>query len=108
MSPRAACRLERLGFSAVYDYVAGKADWLAAGLATERNTPARRVLDAADLEPLTCAVDERADVAVDRMRSAGQNSCVVLDPSGVVLGRLRLERLREGELGLVDDVMEPG
>ena len=32
MSPRAAWRLESLGFSHVYDYVAGKIDWLAAGL----------------------------------------------------------------------------
>lgn len=29
MSPRAACRLEQLGFSDVYDYVGGKTDWLA-------------------------------------------------------------------------------
>ena len=32
MSPRAAWRLEAAGFSPVYDYVAGKADWLAADL----------------------------------------------------------------------------
>ena len=32
MSPRAAWRLESLGFTAVYDYVAGKADWFARGL----------------------------------------------------------------------------
>jgi hypothetical protein len=35
MSPRAACRLELLGFTRVYDYVAGEADWLAHGLPTE-------------------------------------------------------------------------
>src|SRR6516162_4380923 len=32
MSPRAAWWLEAAGFSPVYDYVAGKADWLAADL----------------------------------------------------------------------------
>src|SRR5262249_13063891 len=32
MSPRAAWRLEAAGFGPVYDYVAGKADWLAADL----------------------------------------------------------------------------
>ncbi|MEE9248155.1 MAG: rhodanese-like domain-containing protein, partial [Dehalococcoidia bacterium] len=32
MSPRAAARLETLGFTKVYDYVAGKSDWLAAAL----------------------------------------------------------------------------
>ena len=35
MSPRAACRLQTLGFTNVYDYVLGKADWLAHGLPTE-------------------------------------------------------------------------
>src|SRR6516162_6123417 len=32
MSPRAAWRLEAAGFGPVYDYAAGKADWLAADL----------------------------------------------------------------------------
>ena len=35
MSPRAACRLELLDVAQVYDYVAGKADWLAHGLPTQ-------------------------------------------------------------------------
>ena len=35
MSPRAAWRLESLGFGDVYDYVAGKVDWMAAGLPIE-------------------------------------------------------------------------
>ena len=35
MSPRAAWRLEATGFGPVYDYVAGKADWLAADLPFE-------------------------------------------------------------------------
>ncbi|TVQ33469.1 MAG: rhodanese-like domain-containing protein [Geminicoccaceae bacterium] len=30
-SPEAAARMEALGYTRVYDYVAGKADWLAAG-----------------------------------------------------------------------------
>ena len=35
MSPRAACRLEAIGFGEVYDYTAGMADWKAAGLDVE-------------------------------------------------------------------------
>ena len=35
MSPRAAWRLEAAGFAPVYDYVAGKSDWLAADLPFE-------------------------------------------------------------------------
>jgi hypothetical protein len=32
MSPRAAWRLEGLGFERVYDYVPGESDWFASGL----------------------------------------------------------------------------
>ncbi len=35
MSPRSAWRLEGAGFGAVYDYAAGKSDWLAADLPFE-------------------------------------------------------------------------
>jgi hypothetical protein len=41
MSPRAACRLAALGFAEVYDYVAGKVDWLARNLPVE-GTDARQ------------------------------------------------------------------
>ena len=54
MSPRAAWRLERLGFE-VYDYAAGKVDWLAAGMPTVRAAPSeRRALEQADRNPTTC------------------------------------------------------
>ncbi len=39
MSPRAACRLEALGFEQVYDYVLGIADWKAAGIPIEGDAP---------------------------------------------------------------------
>jgi hypothetical protein len=35
MSPRVASRLEALGFTDVYDYVAGIADWASVGLPIE-------------------------------------------------------------------------
>ena len=49
MSPRAACRLERLGLERVYDYVAGIADWKAAGLPVEGTAPGyQQVADATE------------------------------------------------------------
>src|SRR5207248_2978064 len=42
MSPRAACRLDTLGFREVYDYLPGKAEWLGHGLATEGPGPEER------------------------------------------------------------------
>ena len=38
MSPRAACRLDALGFNQVYDYTLGFADWKAAGEPIEGTT----------------------------------------------------------------------
>ena len=41
MSPRAAWRLESIGFTRAYDYVAGKADWGSFGLPLEGTKGAR-------------------------------------------------------------------
>jgi CBS domain-containing protein len=92
MSPRAAWRLEAAGFGPVYDYAAGKTDWLAAdlpfggtaklagmftrrGVATaEESTPAAealRLLDAQAFGPL-----------------------VVLNPAGVVMGAAHRDALK--------------
>ena len=55
MSPRAACRLETLGFEHVYDYVPGKADWLARALRTEgEDTDQPRVGPLARGDVVTC------------------------------------------------------
>jgi hypothetical protein len=58
MSPRAAWRLERLGFGPVFDYTLGKVDWMAAGLPTVRaDLSVRRVIDEIDRDPRTCPPD---------------------------------------------------
>ena len=55
MSPRAACRLESLGFGQVFDYVPGKADWMAAGLAMEGPlAEGPRAGDVMRTDPPTC------------------------------------------------------
>ena len=41
MTPRAAARLETLGFQKVYDYQGGKLDWLGAGLPREGEDAAK-------------------------------------------------------------------
>ena len=102
MSPRAAWRLERLGFSPVYDYVAGKVDWMAAGLPTVRaHRRERRALDVADREPPTCTPDTPV-----RELPAGR-AVVVVNDTGIVLGRVsRDPDERSGPTA--DDVMAPG
>jgi CBS domain-containing protein len=106
MSPRAAWRLERLGYGPVYDYAAGKVDWMAAGLATVRADPSvRRALDDADRDPPTCGPDDLVDHAVER----GQGeTLVVVNEQRIVLGRLRVSTAPAGRETRVEDVMEAG
>ena len=108
MSPRAAWRLEALGFSSVYDYTGGKADWLAAGLPTERRSPAApRVSLTMETDVPVCSPDEPATNALDRARAAGWGICVVLNDAGVVHGRLTMGTTATGG-SRAADVMEPG
>jgi rhodanese-related sulfurtransferase len=105
MSPRAAWRLERIGFGPVYDYAAGKVDWIAAGLPTVRaNTSERRALDATDRDPPTCRPDDRvADIAI-----LNERSVVVVNERGIVLGRVSSGRIDSTPASTAEEVMEPG
>src|SRR6516162_7999408 len=88
MSPRAAWRLEQLGFEQAYDYTAGKIDWIAAGWPTEGPGPAEpRVLAEIDRNVPTCRLDEEVDAARRRLGPA-TTWCVVVNDRGVVAGRL--------------------
>jgi CBS domain-containing protein len=101
MSPRAAWRLERLGFSPVYDYVAGKVDWMAAGLPTVRaDATERRALDAVDPNPATCAPNTPA-----RSLPAGEE-VIVVNHERIVLGRVRAGA--QPPDATAEDVMTPG
>jgi rhodanese-related sulfurtransferase len=99
-SARAAWRLSSLGFTQVYRYSAGKADWLANGLpveGTEAQIP--RAGDLADLDVPTCKRGERIAEVKARVQKEGWNTCVVVNDQMVVLGLLRaidLERANQG------------
>src|ERR671930_715517 len=89
MSPRAACRLEALGFEHVYDYVPGKADWLARGLPREgEKAGERRAVDAAQAV-VTCAPSERVDAVRAQVAGSAFGFALVVAEGGTVLGRLR-------------------
>jgi hypothetical protein len=94
MSPRAAWRLESLGFTSVYDFVPGKAAWLAMGLPREgRSTDVPNAGEVADPDVPTCLLSERIGEVRGRMTTGNHDICVVLHPEGVVMGRLRGEAL---------------
>jgi Mg/Co/Ni transporter MgtE len=109
MSARAAWRLESLGFREVYDYVAGKQDWLAAGLATEGQfADVPRAGDVARDDVPTCGLDERLGDVAERVRMAGWDTCVAVNEERVVLGLLRPKHLsKEPDLS-VAEAMSPG
>ncbi len=106
MSPRAAARLETLAFHDVYDYVAGKADWGAAGLplagATEH--AGDRVVGGVP----TCGLGERLRAVQERVRASGWDSCFVVTDDGVVLGRLGGSALSRTDDVVVEEAMAPG
>lgn len=109
MSPRAACRLEQLGFERVYDYVGGIADWKAAGLPVEGSRPrSLRVADATTERAPTCDVGEKVGEVRDRAQAAGWDTCVVVAGDSVVVGRLRAPAWDTKVEATVGEVMEPG
>jgi CBS domain-containing protein len=109
MSPRAAWRLEQLGFTAVYDYTAGKVDWLAAGQPTEGPGPAAaRVLSVLDSDVPTCRLDAEAGEAARLAQRAGWSVCVVVNDARVVAGRLRVDKIAADDRRRAEEAMEAG
>lgn len=109
MSPRAACRLERLGFTEVYDYIAGIADWKAAGLPTDGAAiPVQRVGDATRPDIPTCSPDDTMVDARSSTFDAGWDECVVIDCDSIVIGRLRGNAWEADDTATVEPIMESG
>ena len=109
MSPRAACRLETLGFEQVYDYVAGKSDWLGRGLPTEGEEADRpRVGALARDDVVTCALDERMGDVAKRVEASPYGFALVVAADGTLLGRLRRNVLQGDPDSVAEAVMESG
>jgi CBS domain-containing protein len=109
MAPRAASRLESLGFDEVYEYRAGKLDWLAAGLPTEgENSRRPRAGDVASKDIIVCGLQDRLSDVRDRAAAAGRDVAVVVDAEQVVLGLLRPKQLEMDPDLPVEKAMHPG
>ena len=91
MSPRAAWRLEEAGFGPVYDYAAGKADWLAADLLFEGTAKLAGMFTRRGV----ATVGERtpAGPALRLLDTQGFGPLVVLNTAEVVMGTVYRDRL---------------
>lgn len=110
MSPRAACRLDALGFTHVHDYVAGKVDWLARNLPVEgtgADTPTigRHLRH----DVVTAALHDTVTGLRDRVTRSRYDFALVTSAEGMLLGRLRGTALAGADPARpVVEVMQPG
>ncbi|TYB63303.1 rhodanese-like domain-containing protein [Nonomuraea sp. PA05] len=84
LSPRAAHRLERLGFGEVYDYVTGKMDWLSADLPYDGH--AALVSRNVRRDPVIAALDDPLGTLTERLIADPAGMAVVVDEDDVVQG----------------------
>ncbi len=107
MSPRAAWRLESIGFTEVYDYTGGKANWGAFGLPLE-GTAGPRAGDHVRADVPTCSPAERLQDVRARVQAAEWDTCIVVNEQRVVFGRLGRRALaREDDIS-AEEAMTPG
>jgi Mg/Co/Ni transporter MgtE len=109
MSPRAACRLATLGFEHVFDYMPGKVDWMARGLAIEGEKAGQpRAIDVARRDVTTCRLDASIAGVRDHVAASPYGFAFVTTADGILLGRLRKTALDGDPRRRAAEVMEPG
>ena len=98
-----------MGFTSVYDYVAGKKDWGSYGLPHEgTNVPERAAGDVAHRDVPTCTLDDDLSEVRERVRAAGWDTCIVVNEERVVLGRLGRRAIAADGDESVEQAMTPG
>lgn len=107
MSPRAAWRLESLGFTEVYDYAGGKANWGAFGLPLE-GTLGPPAGEHVRTDVPTCSPAERLQDVRARLRASDWDTCLVINQHQVVLGRLGRRALAREDDVTVEEAMSSG
>ncbi|WP_067173705.1 rhodanese-like domain-containing protein [Microtetraspora niveoalba] len=97
MSPRAARRLERLGFDRVHDYAEGKMDWIAAGLPFDGH--AVMVAQAVRRDPVIAYLDDPVDEVAERIIADPAGLAVVVDRDRLVQGVIGPAELKDVPAG---------
>jgi CBS domain-containing protein len=109
MGPRAAWRLESLGFTSVFVYHAGKLDWVSTGLPVEGTaagvpnlgTVARR-------DVVTCRLGDPLSAVKARMESDPASSCPVVNDRRILLGLLRSDVIKANGTKTAEEAMISG
>jgi CBS domain-containing protein len=86
----------------------GKADWLAYGLPTERESPAVRFIGESLRELPTCRLRDSVEAVEQAIHKSGIGLCAVVSEEGVVLGVCEGESLCRDRALLAEDVMKAG
>jgi predicted transcriptional regulator len=109
MSPRAACRLEALGFPEVYDYAAGKADWFAFGYPAEGAIDTtRRIGSLLRNDFCRARLTDRLSDVCRECDEAESDMCAVTAEDGCLLGVIRGSKLRQDADLTAEEAMRPG
>jgi len=109
MSPRAAVRLDSLGFERVYDYAPSKVDYLARGLPREgEKAGEQRAADLLRDDVVRCRLGDRIDRVRDKVDTSPYGFALVLDEREVLLGRLRRLTLAGDGGATAEETMEAG
>src|SRR3954470_4562284 len=99
MSPRAAARLDSLGFERVYDYAVSKVDYLARGLPREGTKAGdQRAADLLRDDVARCSLGDPIEKVRAEVEASPYGFALVLNEDQVLLGRLRRSAL-EGDGG---------
>jgi|SRR5579864_5087828 len=109
MSARAACRLETLGFAEVYDYVAGKVDWLVHERPVEGSRAGEPTVGVfARDDVVTCAPTDRAGDVRERVAGSPYPFALIISQGRVLLGRAPMSALEARPDAAIEEVMDPG
>src|SRR5262249_11964274 len=109
VSPRAASRIESIGFEQVYDYTAGKADWGSFGLPLDGDADSStRVGAHLRTDVPTCRLEDRLPELCRRLDESGWETCFVVDDEGVLLGRIGPAAIRGRQGVSAEEGLTPG
>jgi CBS domain-containing protein len=98
-----------MGFTEVYDYQAGKKSWGSYGLPREgRVTKEPSAGEVARRDVPTCALEDDLREVRERVLASGWDTCMVVNESGVLLGRLGRRALRSDDDASVEEAMSEG